>query len=365
MTEPGNYADRPEDGRPSWEREPAAGGGAGPKLPIEDEVGSSFDALWASAPEIDADAVWAKVRAGAAETPQRRWAWWDPRGWRPESVPAGTPGWRPAPRLVTAFAVVLAAVAISVAALVTQGGSGDAALVAEAEGLSGFASRALADDLLTPEERSEIGRRAESLALALTEDPSELSRLSDTEVARVAETLEAVLRSIDPHEEADGDGVTASVGLIEEVTSQARDEQAARGVTSAPAAAPTATAPPHRPRPAERRRPPQPLRRFSPPWSCRSAPGPDTGAASECDRTFRAAVVACQSAASGDGLRGCKERVQDAKHACNALASNSQRRTCDREVREIEAAARNRVLALQGNLGRGNDRDGDDEDGGD
>lgn len=364
MTEPGNYADRPEDGRPSWEREPAAGGGAGPELPIEDEVGSSFDALWASAPEIDADAVWAKVRAGAAETPQRRWAWWDPRGWRPESVPAGAPGWRPAPRLVTAFAVVLAAVAISVAALVTQGGSGDAALVAEAEGLSGFASRALADDLLTPEERSEIGRRAESFALALTEDPSELSRLSDTEVARVAETLEAVLRSIDPHEEADGDGVTASVGLIEEVTSQARDEQAARGVTSAPAAAPTATAPPPAAPSGEAAASPA-ASPIQPAVVLPVCAGPDTGAASECDRTFRAVVVACQSAASGDGLRGCKERVQDAKHACNALASNSQRRTCDREVREIEAAARNRVLALQGNLGRGNDRDGDDEDGGD
>ena len=364
MTEPGNYADRPEDGRPSWEREPAAGGGAGPELPIEDEVGSSFDALWASAPEIDADAVWAKVRAGAAKTPQRRWAWWDPRGWRPESVPAGAPGWRPAPRLVTAFAVVLAAVAISVAALVTQGGSGDAALVAEAEGLSGFASRALADDLLTPEERSEIGRRAESLALALTEDTSELSRLSDTEVARVAETLEAVLRSIDPHEEADGDGVTASVGLIEEVTSQARDEQAARGVTSAPAAAPTATAPPPAAPSGEAAASPA-ASPIQPAVVLPVCAGPDTGATSECDRTFRAAVVACQSAASGDGLRGCKERVQDAKHACNALASNSQRRTCDREVREIEAAARNRVLALQGNLGRGNDRDGDDEDGGD
>ena len=331
MTEPGNHADHPEDGRPPREREPAAGGGARPELPIEDEVGASFDALWASAPEIDADAVWAKVRAGAVETPQLRWAWWDPRGWRPESVPAGAPSRRPAPRLVTAFAVVLAAVAISVAALVTQGGSGDAALVAEAEGLSGFASRALADDLLTPEERSEIGRRAESLTLALTEDPSELSRLSDTQVARVAETLEAVLRSIDPHEQADGEGVTASVGLIEEVRSQARDQQAVRGVTSALIAASTATAtPPATPTDEAAASP-----TASPTQPAVVLPvcaGPDAGAAAECDRAFRAAVVACQSATSGEDLSGCRGRVQDAKRACNALASNSQRRTCDREV---------------------------------
>lgn len=359
MTEPGNHADRPEDGRPPRQEEPAAGGGARPELPVENEAGVAFDALWASAPEIDTDAVWAKVRAGVAGTPQRRLAWWDPRGWRPESVPGGAPGWRPAPRLVTAVAVAFAAVAISVGALVTQGGSSDAMLVAEAEGLSGFASRALADDLLTPEERSEIGRRAEALALALKEDPGELSRLSDTQVARVAETLEAVLRSIDPHEEADGEGVTASVGLIEEVRSQARDEQAGRGVTSATPAAPEPTATPPATPTSEAAASPA----ASPTQPAVVLPvcaGPDGGAAAECDRTFRAAVIACQSAASGEELSGCKERVQDAKRACNALASNSQRRTCDREVKGIEAAARNRVLALQGNLGRGDDENGGD-----
>ena len=37
----------------------------------EEETRRDLDALWSSVPDLDPDAVWDRVRAGTAQTPQR------------------------------------------------------------------------------------------------------------------------------------------------------------------------------------------------------------------------------------------------------------------------------------------------------
>ena len=187
---------------------------------VEREAAAAFEHLWASAPELDDAALRARVDAAVAATPQRS-AWW-----RGGAGRIFAPGLR-LPRLTTALGAAAAIVLAAVAVLATQGGSSQAAVLEEVEALSNLATQALADEMLSAEEREAIRLRAVSLAHLLEQDPDALAELDDDDVTHVVSTLEALLATIHGHVD-DEPGSSSTFDLIDDVSSQARHEQAQR-----------------------------------------------------------------------------------------------------------------------------------------
>ena len=189
---------------------------------VEREAAEGFNRLWASAPELDDAALRRRVEAAVAATPQRSARpWWQRGG-----------GWLLAPglqtpRMATALGAAAVMVLAIVAVLATQGGTSQAAVLEEVEALSRLTEQALADDMLSADEREAIALRVASLVHLLEQDPQPLAQLDDDDVARVADALDTLLVSIHSHFD-DAAGPHSTLDLIAGVSSQARDEQADR-----------------------------------------------------------------------------------------------------------------------------------------
>ena len=189
---------------------------------VEREAAEAFNRLWASAPELDDAALRRRVEAAVAATPQRSARpWWQRGG-----------GWLLAPglqtpRMATALGAAAVMVLAIVAVLATQGGTSQAAVLEEVEALSRLTEQALADDMLSADEREAIALRVASLVHLLEQDPQALAQLDDDHVARVADALDTLLVSIHSHFD-DAAGPHSTLDLIAGVSSQARDEQADR-----------------------------------------------------------------------------------------------------------------------------------------
>ena len=302
--------------------------------PASDEA-DALRVLRDSAPPLDRDAIWVRVRAGVAATPQRGWPRWDPRGWawRPQRAQGGA--WRLA-TLPAAAAAAMIAIVVG-AALLAGRGDASAAVIEDVERLSGIASTALADDELSAGELAEIERLTTTLAQTIALEPDALSALNDAEIGRLIIAVDSIRDGI-TGQHPDATETVPLVGLIEAVAEQARTVAAA-AVTA------MATAPPSN---APGEEAVTPIARLP---VCAGAEGT---VASRCDRTFRAAVVTCQEAADRDVLESCEEAVDAAEDACSDLPAKGQRKACERELKDLERAAESRL--------DGNDHDEDDDD---
>ena len=188
----------------------------------ERDAAEAFERLWASAPELDDAALRQRVEAAVAATPQRgARPWWQRGvGW------LLLPGLQ-APRIATAPGAAAVMVLAVVAVLAMQGGTSQTAVLEEVEALSGLTTQALADDVLSADEREAIRLRVASLVHLLEQDPDALAQLNDDAVARVVDTLDTLLASIHGHFDTATDP-QSTLDLIAGVSSQARDEQAHR-----------------------------------------------------------------------------------------------------------------------------------------
>jgi hypothetical protein len=195
--------------------------GAGEHGAAEQDAAEAFEQLWAGAPELDEATLWSRIAADVASTPQVGPAWWDPRGWAARSP------WRPVPTMATAVGAAAGLALVTAAVLATQGGNSEAAVLEDVESLFEVTALALADEMLSESERSDIQARADALVLLIERDPRALEALDDEDIARVIALLDSLIATVDVHYE-DDDEALELIGSVSERAHEEQDDRAGR-----------------------------------------------------------------------------------------------------------------------------------------
>ena len=192
------------------------------------DLAGQLDGLAHQAELPDSADVWSRVAAGIdaheqAQRPSLLERWWP--------SPSGRAFWAPT------LAASLALVAV-LALLISEPDSTSAAFVEDVERLSAVASDALADDVLTPDERESVTALAAALAATVDRRPHTVAELNARERADVLEALDQVLIILVPLADAEltetrSNTLLAAAGLSAAVDVD-RPTAAAAGVPSGP-----------------------------------------------------------------------------------------------------------------------------------
>ena len=355
------------------------------------DLAAALGDLSAQASPPRQDAVWSRVAAGIeahererARSPLGRWREW-------QAIPRAA--WGPA----IAASVALFAIMFS---LISEPTSTSAAFLADVDELSAVTTEALADDVLTADERDSVAELTASLVATIDRRPETLSDLDPTERENVLSQLEKVVAILLPAADAElvevrsnmllaaaglpvnasdrGPEVDPSVGRSPLPQAEATLVPGAPGAAAAGALAKEAVAPGPA---APSARPPIAVSTPSVAASVASLegvtnavenaqrgggppgglPGRPAGVAApvvahdnqslcfgltgadraSCERAVSAAVAACGAASRAPGMVDCERAVELAEELCDDLLSKRDARTCEHALdRLLQAAER-------------------------
>jgi len=352
------------------------------------DLAGQLDGLAHQAELPDSADVWSRVADGIeaheqAQRPSLLERWWP--------SPSTRAFWAPTLAASLALFAVLAL-------LISEPDSTSAAFVEDVERLSAVTSDALADDVLTPDERESVTALAAALAATVDRRPHTIAELSTRERADVLEALDQVLIILVPVADAEltetrSNTLLAAAGLSATVDAD-RSTAGAAGVPPGPLppALVDQAAPPN----IGQSDPPLAVPAATPSVALSvaslegvtdavendrrgsglpsSASGRESGAGraaaddddddhddddqasvcfgltgstrTVCERAVMAAVAACGGAIDSGDLDECERATEFAEDVCEDLLPKRDARTCERALERLSKAAERHAESL-------------------